>query len=298
MYDVIVIGGGPAGLQAGLTLGRMHRSVLLLDSGVYRNATVEHMHNYITHDGRDPAELRALARKDLAAYDSVEVREVSVDAVRQVDDTFEVVIGDEVHGARSLVLATGMRDTLPDVQGVAEAWGREIAHCPYCDGHELSGQKIAILGSGFQSAHLSSLLVDVVGEIVVLANGGELETADAETLQRLGVGVRPDGVLSVEQSSSGLRIELDGGESLEVAGMFVAPEASQSSPFAEQLGLTLLPSGCIEIDAMGRTSLPGVFAAGDLAHSAALPGPMPSVAVAVAAGLVAGSVCNTELTKR
>src|SRR5690606_27622643 len=128
--DTIVIGGGPAGLQAALTLGRMHRAVLLIDGGDYRNATVDHMQNLITHDGRDPAELRSLARRDLAVYDTVELRQARVDSVRRSGKTFEVVVGDEVIESRTLVLATGVKDTLPDVPGVAEAWGREIAHCP------------------------------------------------------------------------------------------------------------------------------------------------------------------------
>ena len=273
MLDTIVIGGGPAGLQAALTLGRMHRSVLLLDSGTYRNATVEHLQNLITHDGRDPAELRQLARKDIAAYDTVAIREVAADAVRQVDGGFEVVIGDETHTTRTIVLATGVRDTLPDIPGVAEAWGREIAHCPYCHGHEFAGKRVAILGSE-RAEHLSALLGNIASELVVIE-----ETA----------------VREVERIDSGLRIHLVEDDALEVAGMFVATEVSQSAPFAEQLGVDRYESGFVEIDAMGRTNVPGVFAAGDLAHISALPGPMPSVATAIAAGVIAGSMCNMEL---
>lgn len=273
MHDTIIIGAGPAGLQAALTLGRMHRKVLLLDSGQYRNATVEHMQNFITHDGRDPAELRALARKDIAAYDTVEIRDVAVDSVRRTDEHFEVIIGDEVHTARKIVLATGVRDTLPDVPGIAEAWGREIAHCPYCHGHEFAGQRVAFLGDADKAAHLSALLGNIVGEFVVL----------------------PEAVERVERTSSGLRVHLSDGDVQEFGGMFIATQVSQSALFAEQLGVDLYDSGFVEIDAMGRTNVPGVFAAGDLAHISALPGPMPSVGAAVAAGLIAGSVCNMEL---
>jgi thioredoxin reductase len=272
MLDTIVIGGGPAGLQAALTLGRMHRSVLLLDSGTYRNATVEHMQNLITHDGRDPAELRRLARKDIAAYDTVAIREVAVDSVRRADDGFEVVIGDETHTARTLILATGVRDTLPDVPGIAEAWGREIAHCPYCHGHEFAGKRVAILGTE-RAEHLSALLGNIASELIVL------DEADVRRVERI---------------DSGLRITLDG-ETVDVGGMFIATEVSQSAPFADQLGVDLYDSGFVEIDAMGHTSVPGVYAAGDLGHISALPGPMPSVATAIAAGVIAGSMCNMEL---
>ncbi len=272
MRDVIVIGGGPAGLQATLTLGRMHRTVLLLDSGTYRNARVEHMQNFITHDGRDPAELRQLARKDIAAYDTAEIREATVDAVRKADDGFEVVVGDEVLAARKIILATGVRDTLPDIPGIAEAWGREIAHCPYCHGHEFAGERVAILGTE-RAEHLSALLGNIVSELIVLEQ---------------------DSVREVERTNFGLRITLDD-DVIGVGGMFIGTKVTQAAPFAEQLGVTAYESGFVEVDAMGRTNVPGVYAAGDLAHISALPGPMPSVATAVAAGVIAGSVCNMEL---
>ncbi|MEO6605872.1 MAG: NAD(P)/FAD-dependent oxidoreductase [Aeromicrobium sp.] len=272
MLDTIVIGGGPAGLQATLTLGRMHRDVLLLDSGTYRNTSVEHMQNLITHDGRDPAELRQLARKDIAAYETAEVREATVDSIRRTDDGFEVLVGDEVLAARKIILATGVRDTLPDIPGVAEAWGREIAHCPYCHGHEFAGKRVAILGTE-RAEHLTALLGNIAGELIVLELGA---------------------VRGVERIDGGLRITLDN-EIIEVGGMFVGTEVTQSAPFAEQLGVDLYESGFVEIDALSRTNVPGVYAAGDLAHVAALPGPMPSVGNAIAAGLMAGGICNMEL---
>jgi thioredoxin reductase len=276
MRDTIVIGGGPAGLQAALTLGRMHRDVLLIDSGEYRNATVEHMQNFITHDGRDPADLRALARKDIAAYSTVELRDDRVDVVRQAAEGFEVVLGSDVVTARTLVLATGVRDTLPDVPGVQEAWGREIAHCPFCHGHEFSDQRVVLLGESQQSEHLSRLLTGIAGELVTLAE---------------------EDVVRVERTAPGLLVHRADGTALEAGGMFVATQIAQAAPFAEQLGLDRLPSGAVEIDATGHTSVPGVFAAGDMAHPAASP-PMASVMTAAAAGLVAGSMCHMELSAR
>uniref|UniRef100_UPI0013E2E744 NAD(P)/FAD-dependent oxidoreductase n=1 Tax=Microbacterium sp. CPCC 204701 TaxID=2493084 RepID=UPI0013E2E744 len=124
LYDAIVIGGGPAGLQAALTIGRMHREVLLLDSGEYRNATVSHGHNLVTNDGRDPAELRATARAELAAYPTVEVRDRAAESVSGTLGDFRVTLADGIERARRVVLATGMRDELPPVPGLAEQWGR------------------------------------------------------------------------------------------------------------------------------------------------------------------------------
>lgn len=278
MYDAIVIGGGPAGLQAALTLGRMHRAVLLFDSGEYRNGTVAHAQNLVTHDGRAPQELRRLAREDLAAYSTVEVRDTAVSAVEGRDDgTFAAITEGGVFAAAALVLATGLRDELPPIPGLAEAWGREVAHCPFCHGHELSGGRIGILGSGAHAAMHRAMLGRIGAEVVV---------------------IDPLEVAGVEQVAGGLRLRLRGGDVEDVAGVFVQPTSTQRAPFAAQLDLAVLPSGGVEVDPMGRTSREGVFAAGDMAHTSALPGPMASLAVAIAAGQMAGAACVHHLAAR
>jgi thioredoxin reductase len=277
MYDTIVIGGGPAGLQAALTLGRMHRRVLLFDSGEYRNGTVEHAQNLLTHDGRPPSELRALGRADLAAYDTVEIRDAAVEGAGRDAGAFTVDVAGETLRALTLVLATGLHDELPAIPGLAAAWGREVAHCPFCHGHELSGERIAILGSGEHAARQAAMLERIASEIVVL-----------ET----------DAVQRVEPADRGLRLGLEDGSGLHVGGVFVTPISRQRAPFAAQLGLRMLASGCVEVDAMGQTSVPGVFAAGDMAHPAALPGPMASLAAATGAGQLAAAACVRMLVER
>ena len=131
MYDVIVVGGGPAGLQAALTLGRMHQSALLIDSGQYRNEAAHRMHNFATHDGTPPADFRAAARKEIAAYETVEIRDTVALAIDPVDGNFAVTLdgGDRVSAAR-IVLATGVRDVLPAIPGLEALWGTVVAHCP------------------------------------------------------------------------------------------------------------------------------------------------------------------------
>ena len=297
MHDVIVIGGGPAGLQAALTLGRVHRDVVLLDSGQYRNATVEHMQNFIGRDGTPPTELRAIARKELEAYETVEVRDATATLIEPDGDGFRVTVDDETLQARAIVLATGVRDTLPDTPGLQDLWGREAAHCPFCHGHELSGQKVGILGSGPHTGSLGALLSGIASSVVVLADGGEIADEDAARLDALDIDVRPEPVSGLRRTDDGLVAVLDGGPELALGGIFVATTMSQSAPFAEQLGLAMLPSGCIEIDALGLTSLPGVYAAGDLAHQAALPKPLTSVLNAAAAGQTAGSACAHDLLR-
>ena len=289
-YDAVVVGGGPAGLQAALTLGRVHRRVLLLDSGSYRNDPADHMHNFLSHDGTPPAELRAAARKDLAAYDTVTVREEPATAVGVDGPGLRVEVGEDVVVTRGVVLATGLRDDLPDKPGLAELFGTVVAHCPFCHGHELAGRRVAILGTGPHVPHLAALLGPIASRITVLADGAEPEAA-----LPAGVDVRPQPVTRLSRTAAGARVSFDGGPDEEVGGVFVKTGLRQAAPFAEQLGLALLPSGCVEVDALGRTSLPGVFAAGDMAHVAALPMPLASVITAAASGLVAASGLSQHL---
>ncbi|MFD7025964.1 NAD(P)/FAD-dependent oxidoreductase [Promicromonospora sukumoe] len=294
-YDAVVIGGGPAGLQAALTLGRMHRRVLLLDSGEYRNATAEHMHNVVTNDGRPPAEFRAVARGELAAYATVTVRDGAATAVVPDGAGFRVEVDGEHLSTRGVVLATGLRDTLPSIPGLEPLFGTVAAVCPYCHGHELSGRPVAVLGSGPHVARVAFLLERIASRLTVLADGGDLDADTRAVLADAGVPVRPEPVKELVPTADGARVVLAEGPDEEVGGLFVAAEFGQRAPFAEQLGLTLLPSGAVEVDAMARTSLPGVFAAGDMAHTAAMPGPMASVLMAAASGQLAAVSLDADL---
>ena len=282
-YDAVVIGGGPAGLQATLTLARVHRRVLMLDSGHYRNDPAGHMHNVVTHDGTPPAEFRAAARQELAAYDTVTLRAGAATSVTAEGDGFRIRIGDEAVTSRGVVLATGVRDTLPDTPGLAALFGSVAAHCPFCHGHEFAGRHVGILGVA-GAGHLPALVGPIASRITVFTDG-----ADLEVELPAGVAVRSEPVRGLHPTTSGARVCFDSGPDEEVGGVFVTTRFEQAAPFAEQLGLTLLPSGCVEVDALGRTSLPGVHAAGDMAHVAALPMPMASVLTAAAGGQLAAS---------
>lgn len=167
LHDALVIGGGPAGLQAALTLARVHREVVLVDDDRPRNSMSAHMHNVISLDGSPPAEFRAQGRRDLAAYDTVTLLD---DAVRSLDRTDDGFLAHTESGAelraRRVVLATGVRDELPDVPGLAELWGTLVHHCPFCHGHELAGGRIGLL-AGPNADHLTELLAPVA-EVVVL----------------------------------------------------------------------------------------------------------------------------------
>jgi thioredoxin reductase (NADPH) len=266
VYDAIIIGGGPAGLQAALTLGRMHRRTLLLDSGSYRNGTVRHAHNLLTNDGRDPAELRRIGRAEIAAYDSVEVRDAAVTEVIRDDDGLTVTVDGRRLRTHAVILATGVSDELPPIPGLAEHWGDTVANCPFCHGHEFAGRPVAVVNASPHAAALALMLEPVASEVFVVA---------------------PADVRAVTGTIDGLRLELLDGSSREVAGAFVAPAWTVRGQIVDTLGLERQESGAVRTDPFGRTSVEGVYAVGDLAQPDHLPGPMFSLAAAIAGGQLA-----------
>ncbi|GAA2158886.1 thioredoxin reductase [Humibacillus xanthopallidus] len=288
--DVAIVGGGPAGLQAALTLGRIHRKAVVLDDGTYRNAAVAHMHNVLTNDGRPPADYRAAAHQELAAYDSVTVLRVRADAIEQTGDSFRLRLSDGSElTARTLVLATGVRDELPPIDGLGALWGDLAAQCPFCHAHEFSGTRIGVIG-GESAAHYAAMLGPIASELVVLTNGEPLPPT-----WRGGAQVRAEPIVSVEPHAGGVRVRLAAGEPEQVSVLFLRPTLHQSAPFAEQLGLELNPSGCVRVDEFGRTSTPRAYAAGDLAHQPTFPGPMASVVMAQAMGQMAALGAHSTL---
>lgn len=302
VLDVAVVGGGPAGLQAALTLGRMRRRVALIDSGSYRNDPTSHLQNLIGFDGRAPGDLRAAARADLARYATVALREAAVKRIAPVgaaeEPAFELVLHDEAAGervlrARRVLLATGVADTLPEVPGLAERFGDRIAHCPYCHGFELADGPIAFYRAGAHTAMQAALVTRLATRILVLLDGAEPDPALRAQLERQGVELVPERVRAIGDHTSGLAVELEGADALVLSGMFVAPTLGAAAPFAEQLGLERTETGGIVVDAFGRTSMPGVSAAGDAAQGPH--GPMSAVATSIASGMVAASMLDREL---
>lgn len=288
--DVAIIGGGPAGLQAALTLGRIHRKAVVVDDGTYRNAAVAHMHNVLTNDGRPPADYRAAAHQELTAYGSVTVLRVRADGIEQTGDSFRLQLADGSElTARTLVVATGVRDELPPIDGLGALWGDLAAQCPFCHAHEFSGTRIGVIG-GESAAHYTAMLGPIASELVVLTNGEPLP----DTWQG-GAQVRTEPIVSVEPHDGGVRVTLAAGEHEQVSVLFVRPTLHQSAPFAEQLGLELNPSGCVRVDEFGRTSQPRVYAAGDLAHQPTFPGPVASVVMAQAMGQMAAIAAHSAL---
>ncbi|SDX69353.1 Thioredoxin reductase [Amycolatopsis xylanica] len=300
MFDVIVIGGGPAGLSAALTLGRALRRALLIDSGEYRNERASNMHNFVTRDGTPPPEFRAIARDELKQYPTVETRSVSVEDAKQVDGGFELTLGDgSAVQTRRLIFATGLQDDLPQIEGFADLWGRSIFHCPYCHGYEDARDKpIAVLFNDPIMIELALHLRRFSTDVVLLADGrgDEIDETARGRLADADLPVREEKIARLDAVDERLdRIVFESGEPLARTGIFAVGKYLQRSKLPEQLGCKMTPDGCVEIDDFQVTSVPGVYAAGDMAHRPTLPMAMPFVTNAVSSGMMAGIASDKNL---
>lgn len=292
MIDVAIIGGSFAGLTAALQLGRASRSVLVVDAGAPRNRTSPGAHGVAGWDGVPPAEILARFRADLEPYPSVSLRKGAVTRAVGTQDGFALRLDDnEQIAARRIILAHGVRDSLPDVPGLTEAWGTRVLHCPYCHGYEVKGGSLAVLATHPMSAHQALMLRADWSEQVTLLTGG-MEGIDQEALEEAGVRVDPRRLEAVHEVGDGIDLTLAGGSTERHAALFLGPKTSLAGSPAEQLGC-LLGEGSmgpfVRVGPMAQTNIPGIFAAGDLAR------PMPNINFALADGAQAGTACHASL---
>ena len=210
MYDVIIIGGGPAGLSAALVLGRCRRKVLVCDTGKPRNAASHAMHGFLSRDGIPPWEFLQIAREQLRPYDTVELRDVEATAAECRESRFHVTLADgQVHQSRKLLVATGVKDNLPEIPGFQELYGKSVFHCPYCDGWEVRDQPLAIYGRGDRGLGLSLELTGWSRDLVLCTDGpAEIAPDDLARLDRNGIRVRDERVVRLEGQDRLERVDL------------------------------------------------------------------------------------------
>ncbi|WP_206794627.1 NAD(P)/FAD-dependent oxidoreductase [Amycolatopsis sp. MtRt-6] len=298
MFEVLVVGGGPAGLNAAQTLGRQRRRTLLVDSGRPRNAPASEMHMFLSRDGFSPAALRRIGRAELAEYATVEVRDGIVTALSGTADDFTAEFADGTTArARRVILATGQVDALPEIDGVAELFGRGLFHCPFCHGFEAADRPLAVLGGDFSQAMLALYLADRFAKDLVLCANGPLQVSPElrDALQRAGIPVREEPVTRLAGGDGDVTVHFAAGEPLWRSAVFHRPAQRQHTDLATGLGCELLPDGCVRVDPAQRTTVPGVYAAGDTARQAELPGPTPFVITGAADGAKAAIWLEQEL---
>lgn len=289
-YDVIVVGGSYSGMAAALQLVRARRRVLVIDGGKRRNRAASHSHGFLTQDGVAPAVIASTARTQLDAYPTLSWVDDLVVKVSGARDAFTAeVAGGEAFGARRLLLATGVSDTLPDVEGLAERWGTSVFHCPYCHGYELEQGQIGVLAASPMSIHQAQLLPEW-GSVTFFTNGVlELDESALLDLSARGVAVEATRIIRIEGHAD---VVLADGRRLGFAGLFAAPKNAPSTPIAEDIGcaITATPMGTqIHTSETKETNIAGVYACGDGAR-------VPhSVSLAVADGAWAGAQIHRSL---
>ena len=295
-YDVVIVGGGAAGLSAATTLGRALRSVLVIDSGTPRNAPAAGVHGFLSRDGMNPRELLSVGRSEVLAYGGTVIDGDAVSA-RRTPDRFEVVLGDARRfTGRRLLVTTGLSDELPPIDGLREQWGKGVVHCPYCHGWEIRGQHVGVLGTGPLSVHQALLFRQWSPDITLFLNDAVQPTDEEwDKLAARSIAVVDGAVAHVDAVDGVLTgLTLRQGTSVGIQALAVATRMEARSALLASLGLSsqVHPSGAgrfIETDTMGATAVPGVYAAGNVSNL------MAQVITAAAEGVMTGARINADL---
>jgi thioredoxin reductase len=288
--DVVIIGGGPAGLAAALCLGRARRSVVVVDAGAPRHAVAEGVHNFLTREGMPPAELRTVAWEQMRAHPAVRRHAGTVRAIQRDGERWVVAADDGASFvADAVLLATGVVDQHPDVRGYDALWGRSIFHCPYCHGWEVRERPLAVLGQGPALAQFAPLVGSLSDDVVVCTNGAPLDADTERELAAHGIEARTEPIAELEAKDGALdAIRFADGSRLARHAIFVVG-APRLPTLVADLGLDVDDGGWVRIDADGTTSMPTLWAAGDLTSR------RHQVVEAAAQGLRAATAINRHL---
>jgi thioredoxin reductase len=293
-YDCIVVGAGPAGLSGALMLGRCRRTVLVCDGGDPRNARSSGLHGYLTRDGTDTGEFIRLAREDVRQYPNVEFHRTEIVDARRTSGGFAVTAAGGLQlSARKLLLATGVVDELPEIEGLQNLYGKSVHHCPYCDGWEWSGHALAIYGRSEEGYALALGLTAWSEDLVLCTDGPSgLSEEQEEELAQAGIELREEEIVRLEGTGGLLeRIIFAEGEPLPRSALFVASAQRQRSNLAAKLGCRFTAKGAVDTGTCEATNVPGLYVAGDSSKEAQF------VIVAAAEGAEAGMAINKALLK-
>lgn len=292
-FDVIITGGSYSGLSAGMSLGRSLRNVLIIDNGKPCNRQTPHSHNFVTHDGKTPAEIAKLAKEDVEKYSTVQFYNGTVAKTQKTTEGFVIETSSgEKFKAKKLILASGVKDIMPDIPGFAECWGISVIHCPYCHGYEVKNEVTGILSNGDMAYEFSKLIFNLTKNLTLFTNGkAALTDGQLEKLKQNKIILNEDEIESIQHINGSLqKIVFRNGKELPLQALYAKIPFEQNLNVSDDLGCELTEQGFIKVDMMQKTTVPGVFACGDNVTM------MRSVANAVAQGNFAGAVVNKELS--
>lgn len=291
-YEVIIIGGSYSGLSAAMALGRASRTVLIIDAGEPCNRQTPHSHNFLTHDGETPAAISAKAKEQVLRYPTVTF--ISDKATKGIKTTEGFEISTEsrkTFASKKLLLATGVKDVIPNIEGFTECWGISVIHCPYCHGYEVKGQKTGLMANGPVAEHFLPLLLQWTKDLTLFSNGKSTVSDDISAkFRQHGVAIVETEIESLQHKHGYLEsITLKNGDRHEMTAMYAKIPAVQHTFIPEDLGCTINEQGLIEVDEFRRTSVAGVFASGDCTTLGR------ALAMAIQAGTMAGVSINNDL---
>ncbi|WP_141731699.1 NAD(P)/FAD-dependent oxidoreductase [Oligoflexus tunisiensis] len=292
-YDVLIVGGGPAGLQSAQMLGRAGRTALVCDDGRPRNRPAAHMHYFPTRDGLPPEEFRRLFRSDLAHYPSLHLRDVSVTDLVPKEEGFEGVLADGSRvSARKIILADGVQDILPPIPGLSELFGKTVFHCPYCHGYEFKGKTLGIVGNGEMAFAMTGILRGLSQDLILFTQGASAFSSEqAEALARRGVPIIEETIASFLGEEDGVLIRLDNGREIFRHGILLRPPQKPKSDLGLRLGCRINEQGFYEVDTEAQSSVANVFIAGDGMD------PRQSVLTSAYTGMMAAISANHRLAR-
>ncbi|MFD2556530.1 NAD(P)/FAD-dependent oxidoreductase [Sphingobacterium tabacisoli] len=293
-FDAIIIGGSYAGLSAAMALGRSLRRALIIDSGMPCNRYTPHSHNFITQDGNTPSEIAALAKAQVLQYETIDFLHDTATSGKKIEQGFEIRTGcNHVFHARKIIVATGIKDTFPNIKEFDACWGKSVIHCPYCHGYEFRDKKTAILASAEKAIHLAGLVNNLTADLTLISSKeSDFSEEHKSKLNQHNIRLLTKEVQEIIHQNGQINALLFSDGTVEnFEAVYAAVPFIQHSTIPEQLGCVLNETGYLQTNSFQETSVEGIFAAGDCA------GMMRSVAYAVSTGNIAGAMLNHQLVQ-
>jgi len=293
-YDVIIVGGSYAGLSAAMALGRLLKSVLIIDSGLPCNRQTPHSHNFITQDGETPSRIAEQAKDQVLAYKTVSFYQGEARSGKQVATGFEITTdSNDMFKSKTLIFATGIKDIMPTIEGISACWGISVIHCPFCHGYEFKDKKTAILANSDKAVHLASLVRNLTKDITIVTNGPKEFTLEQQVkLERNNISILETPITEVTHKKGYLEsVVFKDNSKVNFEAMYAAVAFEQHCFIPSDLGCELTEAGYIKVDAFQKTSIKGVYACGDSTNM------FRSVSAAVASGSLAGAMVVKALTE-